>query len=145
VIDGSSVAGSLRPRRGTSFKQTPQAQQKVVPVSGAELSGARLGGPVQVKEIEGRSALSLGDVQSVLSNLMEALPVFLKLGQSVNLKGFGTFRISVTSDGTATAEELNARHVKGVKLLFLPSADLKRNLEGIAFEVPTGAPETPTA
>jgi predicted histone-like DNA-binding protein len=92
------------------------------------------------KEIEGRSALSLGDVQSVLSNLMEVLPVFLKLGQSVNLEGFGTFRISVTSEGTATPEELNARHIKGVKLLFLPSADLKRNLEGITFEVPADAP-----
>jgi hypothetical protein len=53
-----------------------------------------------------------------------------------------TFRVSVTSDGTATPEELNARHVKGVKLLFLPGADLKRNLEGLTFEVP---PETPPA
>jgi hypothetical protein len=42
-----------------------------------------------------------------------------------------TFRVSVTSDGTATPEELNARHVKGVKLLFLPGADLKRNFEGL--------------
>jgi hypothetical protein len=41
-----------------------------------------------------------------------------------------------------TPEELNARHVKGVKLLFLPSVDLKRNLEGLTFEVP---PETPPA
>jgi predicted histone-like DNA-binding protein len=97
------------------------------------------------KEIEGRSALSLGDVQSVLSNLMEVLPVFLKLGQSVNLEGFGTFRVSVTSEGTATPEELNARHVKSVKLLFLPSPDLKRNLEGITFEVPQDTPATPTA
>jgi nucleoid DNA-binding protein len=47
-------------------------------------------------------AVSLGDVQSVLSNLMEVLPVFLKLGQSVNLEGFGTFRVSVTSEGTAS-------------------------------------------
>jgi predicted histone-like DNA-binding protein len=97
------------------------------------------------KEIEGCSALSLGDVQSVLSNLMEVLPVFLKLGQSVNLEGFGTFRVSVTSEGAATPEELNARHVKDVKLLFLPSPDLKRNLEGITFEVPQDAPGTPTA
>jgi predicted histone-like DNA-binding protein len=59
------------------------------------------------KEIEGRSALSLGDVQSVLSNLVEVLPVFLKLGQSVNLEGFGSFRVSVSSEGTATPEELN--------------------------------------
>jgi predicted histone-like DNA-binding protein len=97
------------------------------------------------REIEGRSALSLGDVRSVLSNLVEVLPVFLKLGQSVNLEGFGSFRVSVSSEGADRPEELNARRVKGVKLLFLPSADLKRNLEGITFEVPADAPEAPPA
>jgi hypothetical protein len=63
----------------------------------------------------------------------------------VNLEGFGSFRISVSSEGVTTPEELNARHVKGIKLLFLPSADLKRNLEGITFEVPAETQETPTA
>ncbi|MDR1383257.1 MAG: HU family DNA-binding protein [Planctomycetaceae bacterium] len=87
------------------------------------------------KEIEGRSALSLGDVQSVLSNLMEVMPMFLKLGQSIKLEGFGSFRLSVTSDGTETAEELTARQVKGAKLMFLPSIELKRNLEDISYEV----------
>ena len=87
------------------------------------------------KEIQGRSALSLGDVQSVLSNLMEVMPLFLKLGQSIKLEGFGTFRISVSSDGVAGADELNARHVKGVKLVFLPSVELKRSLGDIAFEI----------
>jgi predicted histone-like DNA-binding protein len=87
------------------------------------------------KEIEGRSALSLGDVQSVLSNLMEVMPIFLKLGQSIKLEGFGTFRVTVSSDGTATADELNAHHVKGVKLVFLPSVELKRNLDDISFEI----------
>jgi predicted histone-like DNA-binding protein len=87
------------------------------------------------KEIEGRSALSLGDVQSALSNLVEILPLFLKLGQTINLEGFGSFRISVTSEGTETAEELTARNVKGVKLIFLPSVELKRNIEGISFEI----------
>ncbi|MDR0411165.1 MAG: HU family DNA-binding protein [Treponema sp.] len=92
------------------------------------------------KEIEGRSALSLGDVQSVLSNMVEILPVFLKLGQSVNLEGFGSFRVSVSSEGVDKPEDLHARHVKGVKLLFLASNNLKRNLEGITFEV--GSPDT---
>jgi nucleoid DNA-binding protein len=77
--------------------------------------------------------------------LVEVLPTFLKLGQSVNLEGFGSFRVSVSSDVVTTPEELNARHIKGVKLLFLPSADLKRNLEGISFEVPAGTSETPSA
>jgi predicted histone-like DNA-binding protein len=96
-------------------------------------------------EIKGRSALSLGDVQSVLSNLVEVLPTFLKLGQSVRLEGFGSFRISVTSGGAAAPEELNARHVRGIKLLFLPSVDLKRSLEDISFEIPADPPRTPTA
>jgi predicted histone-like DNA-binding protein len=87
------------------------------------------------REIEGRSALSLGDVQSVLSNLVEILPLFLKLGQTIKLEGFGSFRISVTSDGTETAEELSARNVRGVKMVFLPSVELKRSIENISFEI----------
>jgi nucleoid DNA-binding protein len=61
--------------------------------------------------------------------------MFLKLGQSIRLEGFGTFRVSVSSEGTATAEELSARHVNGVKILFLPSVELKKNVEDISFEV----------
>jgi predicted histone-like DNA-binding protein len=94
------------------------------------------------KEIEGRSALSLGDVQSVLSNMVEVMPLFLKLGQSVNLEGFGSFRVSVSSEGADNPADLNARHVKGVKLLFLPSGELKRNLEDMSFEV-VEPPQTP--
>jgi hypothetical protein len=74
--------------------------------------------------------------------LVEVLPVFLKLGQSVNFEGFESFRISVSSEGMAMPEELNVRHIKGVKPLFLPSADLKRNLESISFEIPAGTLET---
>lgn len=87
------------------------------------------------KEIEGRSALSTGDVQSVLSNLVEMMPLFLKLGQTIKLEGLGSFRITVKSEGTDTPEELNAHHVKSVKLIFQPSIELKRSLETISFEV----------
>jgi predicted histone-like DNA-binding protein len=87
------------------------------------------------KEIEGRSALSLGDVQSTLSNLVEMMPLFFRMGQTIRLEGFGSFHISVSSEGTDTEEELNTHHVKGVKLVFLPSIELKRNLENISFEI----------
>jgi hypothetical protein len=39
-------------------------------------------------------------------------------GQPVNLEGFGVFRVSVTSDGTATPEELNARHAGALNCSF---------------------------
>jgi predicted histone-like DNA-binding protein len=115
-------------------RRNPQNPASVKWYLTQETSGS-VGLPEIAKEIEGRSALSLGDVQSVLSNLMEVMPMFLKLGQSVKLEGFGSFRLSVTSDGAATADELSARDVKGAKLMFLPSMELKRNLEDISYEV----------
>jgi nucleoid DNA-binding protein len=66
---------------------------------------------------------------------MEVMPMFLKLGQSIKLEGFGSFRLSVTSEGTATADELNAHHIKGAKLIFLPSVELKRSLEDVSYEI----------
>jgi hypothetical protein len=47
----------------------------------------------------------------------------------------------------ATPEELNTRHVKDVKLLFLSGADLKRSPERITlrFEVPSDVPGTLSA
>ena len=87
------------------------------------------------KEIQERSSLSLGDVQNVLSNLVEILPLFIKLGQTIKLDGFGSFRVSVKSDGVATAEELSAHSAKGIKLIFLPSVELKRNLGSVSYEL----------
>ena len=94
-----------------------------------------VGIPEIAREIEGRSALSTGDVRSVLSNLVEMMPVFLKLGQTIKLDGFGSFRVSVRSEGADSPEALNARHVKRIKLVFQPSKELKRSLEGISFEI----------
>jgi predicted histone-like DNA-binding protein len=87
------------------------------------------------KEIEGRSSLSLGDVQSVLSNLVEIMPLFLKLGQTIKLGSFGSFHISITSNGTGTADEISGHDVKAVKILFRPGVELKRNIQGLSFEI----------
>jgi predicted histone-like DNA-binding protein len=87
------------------------------------------------KETGGRTALSLRDGQSLLSNLMELMPWFLKRGQPVKPEGLGTFRITVSSSGATPTDELNARHVKGVKLAFPPEVELKRTLEDISFEI----------
>jgi predicted histone-like DNA-binding protein len=87
------------------------------------------------KEIEGRPALSSGYVQSVLSNIVEVLPLLLKLGQPVKLEGVGTFRISVTSEWPAVDNELSAHHISGVKIVFLPGAELKRSAGNITFEL----------
>jgi predicted histone-like DNA-binding protein len=88
-----------------------------------------------VADIRDRSAMTAGDVKNVLTNLVELLPVYLKLGQSIKLEGVGTFRISVSSSGTETAQELTVRQAKKPKITFLPCQELKLSMENINFEI----------
>jgi nucleoid DNA-binding protein len=50
------------------------------------------------KEIAGRSSLTRGDIENVLSNFIDELPTFLKLGMSVQLGDFGTLRLNLSDD-----------------------------------------------
>jgi nucleoid DNA-binding protein len=67
--------------------------------------------------------------------MVKILPVFLKLGQTIKLDRFGSFRISVKSNGKENAADLTAKNVKSTKLVFLPSVELKRNLGNISFKI----------
>jgi predicted histone-like DNA-binding protein len=86
------------------------------------------------KEIAGRSSLTRGDIENVLNNFLDELPTFLKLGLSVKLGDFGTLRLGLSSEGTATAEEFNATKIKNVKVIFTPGTELKEGLNDIKFE-----------
>ena len=69
------------------------------------------------KEIAGRSSLTRGDIENVLTNFMEELPTFLKLGMSVKLGDFGTVRLTLASEGVPLGERFDASHIKGVKVV----------------------------
>lgn len=86
------------------------------------------------KEIAGRSSLTRGDIDSVLSNFLDELPTFLKLGHSVQLGNFGTLRLSFSSEGVETPEEFSARLIDKVKVIFTPSPDMKASMDGLKFE-----------
>jgi predicted histone-like DNA-binding protein len=85
-------------------------------------------------EIAGRSSLTSGDIDSVLNNLTEVTPTFLKLGLSVKLGGLGTLRLATLSEGVDEEKEFTAANIKGVKIIFTPSVELKKSLENITFE-----------
>ncbi|KAA6301371.1 MAG: hypothetical protein EZS26_002460 [Candidatus Ordinivivax streblomastigis] len=111
--------------------QTPQAQGKYY-------ANAVNAGKFTVKdfanEIAGRSSLTRGDIENVLNNFLDELPTFLKLGLSVKLGEFGTVRLSLSSKGANTAAEFKSDFIKGVKVIFTPSVDLKEGLKDITFE-----------
>lgn len=74
------------------------------------------------------SSLSAGDVQNVIANLIEQMPKWLMEGDSVKLDGFGTFRLSFSSEGVATKEEVTASQIKDIYILFEPDEEIKERV-----------------
>lgn len=90
--------------------------------------------------IAGRSSLTRGDVENVLSNFVDELPGYLKDGFSLQLGELGTLRLSLASEGAKTPEEFNTKSITS-KVIFTPSVMMKRELESISFErVPVDKP-----
>ena len=87
------------------------------------------------QQIEGRSSLTRGDIQNVLENFIDLLPLFLKMGNSVKLGDFGTIRLNIKNkNGAASAEEFSTALIDGVKVIFTPGVQLKGALKDVHFE-----------
>jgi len=77
------------------------------------------------KDLSEVSSLSAGDVQNVIVNLVDQLPKWLMEGDSVKLDGFGTFRLSFSSEGEAVKEDVTADSIKDIYILFEPDVAIK--------------------
>ena len=80
------------------------------------------------KDLAEVSSLSAGDVQNVIVNLCDQLPKWLMQGNSVKLDGFGTFRLSFSSDGVETKEEVTANLIKDIRIIFEPDDLIKERI-----------------
>ena len=72
-----------------------------------------------------KSSLTLGDIQSVLTNFVEAMITTLYSGQSVNIKNFGVFSLSARTAGVLDVKECTAKNIKAVKINFRPSSTVR--------------------
>jgi predicted histone-like DNA-binding protein len=81
------------------------------------------------KDLSEVSSLSAGDVLNVIMNLIEQLPKWLMEGDSVKLDGFGSFRLSFSSDGMATRDEVTASTIKEIHIVFEPDALIKERVQ----------------
>jgi predicted histone-like DNA-binding protein len=86
------------------------------------------------KAIAGRSSLTAGDVYNTLSNCVDEIPTFLKIGMSIKLGNFGTLRLTISSEGANSKEEFTIANINGVRVIFTPSVELKKALKDVHFE-----------
>lgn len=75
-----------------------------------------------------KSSLTLGDIQSVLTNFVEAMTATLYSGQSVNIKNFGVFSLSARTAGVEDIKECTAKNIKAVKINFRPSSTVRPDI-----------------
>ena len=85
------------------------------------------------RDIEKISTVSGADIRAVLYALVDVMVDSLAEGQVVRLGELGSLRVSISSEGMATAEEVNASAIKGSKVIFTPGKDIKKMLNNLEF------------
>jgi predicted histone-like DNA-binding protein len=85
-------------------------------------------------DIVNLSSLARGDVGNVINSLIDTVPKYLVMGKSVNLGELGSFRISFSSEGVEDAKDFIVDKISGVRVVFIPSAELRRKLNTLRFE-----------
>jgi len=112
--------------------QNPAAPKKwyALAKSSGELSFRKLS-----KEIsEGSTTVSDTDVLAVLNDLTKILRKHLENGEIVRFGDFGSFQISLSSEGAETEKGFNKSMIKSSKVVFRPGIDLKEMQNNLKFE-----------
>ena len=86
------------------------------------------------KDINKMSTVSSVDTAAVLEAFINVVPDLLADGKIVELGDLGTFRVSVSSEGAETPEEVTARSITDVRIIFQPGKRIRQMLSGTAFE-----------
>ena len=95
----------------------------------------RVSAKTLAQQIATQTTLTVGDVSNVLKTFVDLLPVFMLMGQSVELEGFGTMRISFSSEGVDKEGEFTTKLMRAPRVVFIPSSELKsRVTKGIVYE-----------
>lgn len=83
-----------------------------------------------VNQIHLHSGTNKAQIRSVISQLVDAMSVYLNEGHGVRLDGFGTFVPSVRSQSSDNPEEAG---IKKVKITFLPNKALREMVANIGI------------
>ena len=85
------------------------------------------------KEISKSCTLTPADVVAVIESFLDKMPEYLKNSNRIRLNKFGIFKLSFSSVGHEKAEDVSSNDIKNLRVLFTPSAELKRELSDVSY------------
>ena len=86
------------------------------------------------KRISNQCTVRPADCMAVLTALEENIITDLEDGVIVHMGDLGTLRVSVSSGGRDTSEEVSSQDVKKARLLFRPGQGLPQMLKTLKFK-----------
>ncbi len=100
---------------------------------------------VLAERMSQRSGRSLGDVRGMLADLPHCIAEALEHGESVSIKGLGSFHLAVTSDGFENPADVTPGAVRLSRVYFTAdrglTRKLRRNLEFYCYPPDNNLPE----
>ncbi len=113
------------------FKSGDEEKEKYygIPVTSQKVTEDDL-----AREISIRTSLTEPDVLAAVSALAQCIHEHLEEGDTVSLKGIGTFAVSGTSEGCDTPEECTPAKMKAQRVYFKADKWLRAVLEKIKYK-----------
>ena len=71
--------------------------------------------------------------QAQLATFLDKIPQYLKSSNRIRLNKFGIFKLSFSSVGHEKAEDVSSNDIKSLRVLFTPSAELKKELSDVSY------------
>ena len=85
------------------------------------------------KEISKSCTLTPADIVAVIESFLDKMPQYLKSSKRISLNKFGIFKLSFSSIGHEKAEDVSSNDIKNLRVLFTPSAELKKELSDVSY------------
>ena len=85
------------------------------------------------KEISKSCTLTSADIVAVIESFLDKMPQYLKSSNRIRLNKFGIFKLSFSSVGHEKAENVSSNDIKNLRVLFTPSAELKKELSDVSY------------
>lgn len=86
------------------------------------------------KKVEKTSTVSGADIRAVLYAMVDTIVDDLSDGNIVRLGELGSLRVSFSSDGVSSPNDVNTSIIKGAKIIFTPGSKIKDMLKAAKYE-----------
>jgi len=84
-------------------------------------------------EISKRNGISVADVFASIESLIDLVPERLNEGKIVRLGEFGSFSMSINSEGVEKEEDFTTANIKGNSLNFRPGKQVQKVLDTVDY------------